>query len=551
MATLEERVINFNFKVWLGKNWKVAVFLVLLVCLAYGNCLKGDFVSDDTRSILNNSGIDKAGNILKSPPEFLRPLLYFIVTKTFGKVPLFYRLINVLFHIGTVLSIYLLVHILLGSRIALFSAAILAVHPIQAEAVSWISGGVYSQYSFFLVLSLLTYILSPRSRKLFLVSIAMFVLGLLSSIQSIIFPLIILLFVVSFDSLRKSWKKLLVFFTIDAIWASACLFKILSGRIIDLQTSFYQKPQILNPFEQIPIAITSYLELIFWPRVLTLYHSEMVFSQTEYRIRLVIFIIFLSLIVLSYKRNRQLFFWSSFFMVSLLAFLTPLGISWIVAERYVYLGAIGIFVVFALCMQRLSQVKRMRFAVNILFCLIISSLLVRTFIRNIDWRNEDNLWIATAKTSPSSPNTHNNLGDVYSRHGDLERAAKEFKIAIQIKPGYADAYHNLAHTYHQMDRFSEAAENYQMAIHFNPNLWQSYQNLAGIYFEQNKFKLVKENLQKAVEVNPGNSVLYSNLGVAYLKLGERIKAEELFQKALSLDPDNQMAKRGLRLIGRP
>jgi protein O-mannosyl-transferase len=43
-------------------------------------------------------------------------------------------------------------------------------------------------------------------------------------------------------------------------------------------------------------------------------------------------------------------------------------------------------------------------------------------IRNSDWQNQDTLWIATGKTAPSDPKTHNNLGDLYGRHGDLDRA---------------------------------------------------------------------------------------------------------------------------------
>lgn len=548
MITIRNRVVNFDFKTWLRKNWKVIVFLVLLVCLAYGNSLKGDFVSDDTRSILNNSMLDgKIGNIFKDPPEFLRPLLYYTLTKTFGRVPLFYRLINILFHSGTVLVVYLLISILVGSRVAFFSAAILAVHPIESEAVSWITGGVYSQYSFFLVLSFLFFILSLKDSKFSLISFITFIFALLSSAQSMILPLLIFLFAVSFGQLGKTWKRLLLFFAIDGIWLIIYLFKF-THRVTQLQTAFYSKPQFYNSLIQIPIAITSYFQLIFWPSELTLYHSEMVFARPEYIIRLIIFLIFLGIVIHSFKRNRFIFFFLSFFIISLLPFLTPFGISWIVAERYVYLGSIGIFVIVALGLEKLGKIKRLKIPVNLLFFLIISALLLRTFLRNIDWRNEDNLWIATAKTSPSSPNTHNNLGDVYSRWGDLEKAALEFKKAIQIKPGYADAYHNLAHTYQKMGKLKEAVTNYQQAIHYNPNLWQSYQNLAGLYLQQNNLELARENLEMAVKINPNSPNLRSNLGVIYFKTGEKIKAKEEFQKALSLDPNEEMARKALSLM---
>ena len=82
----------------------------------------------------------------------------------------------------------------------------------------------------------------------------------------------------------------------------------LGQRIDSFQTDFYQKPEMLNPLIQIPIALTTYLELIFWPARLTLYHSEMVFSVAEYLVRLAIFIIFLGIIVYSFIKSRRAFF---------------------------------------------------------------------------------------------------------------------------------------------------------------------------------------------------------------------------------------------------
>ena len=77
---------------------------------------------------------------------------------------------------------------------------------------------------------------------------------------------------------------------------------------------------------------------------------------------------------------------------------------------------------------------------------IVVSLSIRTIVRNVDWKNEDNLWVATGKVAPSGAPIHNNLGDVYARHNDYPKAIEEFTRATQINPGYADAYHNLANT---------------------------------------------------------------------------------------------------------
>lgn len=526
------------------KRWAVIAVLILFVCVAYFNSLQNDFVSDDIYAISNNKEIDKITHVSSQPFFFLRPLFYFSITKIFGKLPIFYRLINLSLHLGAVLIIYFLLSRLIDAKTAFFAASIFAVHPIEIEAVSWISGGPYSQYSFFFILAFFFYVLSAQNRKFYPASIISFTFSIISGEKAMVFPLALLVFAISFQDITKTWKKLVPFFMIGAIWGMVSVLRI-GERLNALQTTYSFKPQTLNPLIQIPIAITSYLELIFWPKDLTLYHSEMSFSQGEYFLRLMIFIIFLGAIVYFYKRNRQVFFWLSFFLVTLLPTLTPLGISWIVAERYVYLGSLGIFAVIAIVFKKLSQAKRMRPAINIFFCLIVISLLIRTIIRNIDWKNEDNLWIATGRTSPSSPNTHNNLGDVYSRRGDLEKAALEFKKAIEINPRYADAYHNLANTYLVMGRFEEAINNYQKAIYLKPGLWQSYQDLGVVYFNLRKYDMAKENLLQAVKINPQDSHLHANLGIIFVRLQERKKAIEELQMALQLDSNNRIAKEAL------
>lgn len=533
-SDLEQKFLSFNLKAWSKKNRLALGLLTVLVFAAYANSLGNDFVADDVYALVNNERLDEFGYIFANPLGFIRPLIYYTINKLFGLTPAFYRIVGILFHLGATLVTYLLVSLLINATTAAFAASLFAVHPILIESVAWISGGYYAQYGFFLLLALLLYIFSLKEKKFYFLSMVSFVLALLSSEKAAFFPLILLTAFLAFEEIFKDWKKLIIPFLISGLWVLLYVGQV-SQRVTTLQTEFYQAPQTINPLHQIPIAITSYLELIFWPKNLTLYHSEMTFSPGEYLLRLAVFLTFLSIIAYAYiRKNRQVFFWLSFFIISLLPMLTPLGISWIVAERYVYLGSLGIFTSVALLIKKLNEIKKIKPAPLIIFGLIILTLLTRTVVRNQDWKNQDALWLATAKTSPSSPQNHNNLGDLYGRRGDFERSVEEFKKAIELKPGYADAYHNLANTYQQMGKTDEAVKNYQEAIKFNPNLWQSYQNLAAIYFEQEEFELAREWMEKAVEINPQNANLHLNLGTVYLKLEDAQRAQEEFQKAKGL-----------------
>jgi tetratricopeptide (TPR) repeat protein len=298
--------------------------------------------------------------------------------------------------------------------------------------------------------------------------------------------------------------------------------------------------------QKIPIAITSYLELIVWPNNLTLYHSEMMFSKSEFIIRAGICLLFFIAIGYSYFKNRRVFFGLTFFLISLIPTLTPWGISWIVAERYVYLGSIGIFLVLGVFFSWLIQKnKGLGWTIVIL---VILSLSIRTIIRNADWKNQDTLWVSMIRTSPSSPQNHNNLGDMYGRQGDMERAVVEFQKAIELNPQYGDAYHNLGNTYQQMEKYDLALESFQKAISFNPNLWQSYANIGVIYYQQKQYPKAESSLLQAIKIFPTNDGLYAGLGVIYLDQNQEEKAMEVFKRALEINPTNQLATMGMAKI---
>ncbi len=548
---LDKRIKDFNLKSFIQENRYLILLLCLLVLFTFFNSLKNDFVSDDINGILKNANLDNLSYIYSSPMRLIRffqPFLYFLINSLFGRSPIAFRLVNLFFHLATVQALFLILYLLFNRRIALVAATLLAVHPIVTESVVWISGSGYVMYSFFLLLSILAFLFISKNKKYLYYSFAFGTIAVLISEKALIFPLILGALSLTYDIQVKNKKKLLLIAVPVAVLGLILLSQV-PERISSLQSNYYAQNGITNPFVQIPVAISSYLRLIFWPKNLTLYHTDLTSGYFTFPLMLVVFLAFMVLLIASFKKNRPIFFWLSLFFISLFPTLTPLGISWMVAERYVYLGSIGIFVVIAILIDKLNKISPIKnLPLAIFFILIIPALMTRTIIRNKDWQNQDTLWLAAAKTSPSSHQNHNNLGDLYARQGKLEKAVEEFKKAIALKPNYADAYHNLGNIYQQMNKIDQAIESYQKAIKFNPNLWQSYQNLGGIYFNQKKYDLAREMMEKATLANPKNSNILINLGVIYLRLGKGQKGKEAFQKALQIDPQNQRARQALLSI---
>ncbi len=529
---------------WLKKQKLIFFILFALVLISYVDSLTNAFVSDDRGIVINAPHIDY---VFAQPIAFLRPSLYFLFYSIGGMNPFLFHVFDVLLHMGSAFLVYILVYKIAKQSVAIFTACLFAVHPILIEAVTWISGGIYGQYSFFFLLSLVLYIFSKGSKRFYYFSLVSYFLSLVSSEKAVVLFLLFFAYEFCFDSLKLHWKKIVPFATVSIFFALIYLSR-LSSRVASLQLETSGDAVAQNPFLQIPVAVTSYILLILWPKDLTIYHSELTFTQMEYIARLLLLIGIGIFYIYTMIKNRTLFFWMSFFFVPLFPTLAPFSISWVVAERYVYLSTVGVFAIIGYGIKKIADRKAVKTTVHILFVFLVIALLVRSIIRNVDWRSEDTLWLATAKASPSSAQNHNNLGDLYGRHGDIPRAISEFKRAIEIKPNYADAYHNLANTYQQIGQYDNAIADYKKALEFNPNIWQSYQNLAAIYFAKGDIASAYANMQKAVALNPTDSNLQVALGVVYLKMGKKDKAKESFTKALQIDPSNGQAQQGLSQV---
>lgn len=500
-------------KNWFKNNWYILLGLTFLVFAVYANGLNAAFVSDDLPGILNNPDTGNFGHLLKLPNNPAVWFMYCLAYAIGGLNPFFYRLFNILFHTGCTVGIFILINLLANKKTAIMASAIFAVHPILIEAVTWISGGSHAGYTLFFLLALITYIVSSNQKKLYALSVVFFAVCLLFSDKAVSLFLIFPLYEISFGSLKKNLKKILPFLLLGAI-AVVNLAARFVGRVSDLKTYNYVEPGLDNPLIKIPVAVTEYLRLIFWPSDLSLYRDELVFTWEGYLVRLGIFLILAAIIVISYRIKKPVFFWLTFFLISLAPTLTPFRIASTVAERYVYAGSIGIFTITGMALNYFSGKKNLKNTIYWLFAVLLIALSVRTIIRNRDWLNEDNLWIASAKVAPLNPNVLNNLGDMYGRHGDYLKAIESFSLAIKLKPGYADAYHNLANI--QISLFEQtkdekylngAIANYQTAAKYNPTLWQSHQNLGAIYFNLGRRDEAVNEFEKALGINPGNQNL--------------------------------------------
>jgi len=537
--------ININLKTFILLNWKQLLLLIILTFIVYSNALTNDFISDDILAIKENPNINNIKYFFSFPSFNVPAFISFMIYKTFGLNLALYHLPNIIFHFGSAIIIYfILVNFFFDPIISLFAASLFIVHPIQTEAVSWISGAPYSSSGFLILISFASYCFSKKN-KYYYISIISYILALMTLEKLVLYPVILLLYELFFGDIKVNFKRVIPFFIFSGIW----LFR-LSGlaetRLSVLNVDYYGTRHYDNPLIKIPVSIVSYILLIIWPKNLTLYHSEITLGINENFVKFFIFILLFFLLIYFLIKEKKLFFWVVFFIIPLSPTFTPLPIAWIVAERYVYLSALGIYIIIAYYLRLVGEKIHKQSIAWLLFALIISMLSVRTYIRNRDWRNEETFWYATSKISPDDPKTYNNMGVLYYKRGDYKNAIKEFEKAIKMKPNYGDAYNSLGNTYFfLMGDTDKAIQSYEKALLVKENFWQPLANLAEVYYYLQQYPLAFEYIDLAIQINSVNDQLYFKKGIFYSKLDKKKEAKEAFVKALEINPNNQEAKKFL------
>lgn len=535
-----------------GEQLAYMAVLAIIVIAVYANGMFSKFVSDDIYVIVNEEQRFKTLDyFLVHPTNLLRNLQYFIAYHVSGLTPFVFRFFNIFFHIGYVTMVYLLMPFFSHRRYLPFLVATFAaVHPMMIESVTWISGGIYAQAAFFALLSLYCYIRHTKNGRIswYVSSLLIYLVAVSSSEKIIVFPFIILLYELTFGSIKRSFLKVGGFFAISLLWGLVIL-QYVNERLDYLQVvnGSSARIQFNNPLIQIPVAMATYMKLFLWPRHLTLYQSEFNFVWQIFALYVGATIAYFSVALASFHKNRSVFFFMLFFFISLLTTMNPFGLSWIVAERYSYFGSVGLYFSFVTLLYKLIESKKWETLGWSIAVILLVAFSIRTVVRNIDWHSEDNLWVATAKASPSDPKTHNNLGDVYARQGNLQKAGESFARALQINPNYPDATHNLANIYKMSGDNKAALELFTRATELNPNIWQSFLNIAAIHYEEERFEDALAAALRAHEIRPQSAQIQSNIGLIYYRLGDFAKAKQFFTQALALDPNDQTAQQGLQI----
>jgi len=543
-----------------------AALLVAVSLLVYSNTLLSGFVFDDVQNILENRWIRDfshipdifsrhvAGFDKGFATSYYRPLIhlfYMLNYKIFGLNAWGYHLVNVLFHTGVVILLFLLIRRFAREKgpdflSAPFLAALLfAVHPVHTEAVSWIAGLMDLSFSFFYLLAFYFYIRSGGAfGGSYTVSLLSFFLATISKEPALTLPGLLVAYDYAFKkegmrtvpALKRYAPYLFVIGIYFALRVNALQGIVPSKKLLGLTDFQY----VLNVF---PLFI-KYLEKLAFPLSLTALHLfKPVKGVLELKSILSLLFTFAFILCawLAIKKDRKLALGFILTLVPLLPALYIPGVTSpsVFAERYLYLPSSGLAVLVAFLIGWMDENREnWKIAGRGALLLISAVLALATFMHNAVWKDNLSLWSDTAKKSPESAEAHAYLGYALYESGDVDGAIREYRTAIRLKPGLGEARLNLGVAYFQKGLFEDAISEYGRALLLEPGSFILHNNIGLCYMNLGDPDRAAEHYRTALSINPGFSDAHNNLGIAYWKKGLKAEAIKEFEAASILDPEN-------------
>ncbi|GEM_PF-2033078 len=550
------------------------LFLLIIVSATiavYSSTFSGQFVYDDIDYIVKNHAIRSLDsrsaasfffdNRTTSADEGLsrdvwRPLVtlsFAIDYRLWALNPRLFHIENSILHAIAAILVYMTIFAILKDGFGAFIAAILfAIHPVQVEAVAPCSGRTNVLFAVFFLASFLCHIKNTGLRLIpYLLSLALYLAGLLSKEMAVTLPVLMLAYDLYFRKKEKAGYYALYYLPYAVLASFYIFMRSLVIGVMAQKTEWWGGGVISNVLVMIK-AIKEYIVLSVAPSDMNAYRFPEIPSSVIDPAVISSGILFLTVLLafIYLRRNKAASFFVLWFFIALLPVSNIIPIKAIMAERFLYLSIAGYGALFGMAFSktvRLQDVnRRIRLVITGIFASALVYYGILSISRNVEWSNELFFYMADAKRAPGHPKPHYNLAYAYTREavkrsassrgealGYFLLAEREYGLSLSIKPLSAVNYSGLGYLYMEFGQYEKAVKNLKKSLVLKEDA-NAYNNLAVCYNRIGRYADAADTSRKAIRIHPGHAKAWVNLGNAYFALKENQKARMAWVHASDL-----------------
>lgn len=559
----------------------VILIFIIVTFLTFSNTFENKFVWDDDyffasniyvktfdfKRIFTSNTVAGAG----VATDYYRPitsLAFALDYKLYENKVFGYHLTNIYLHALTAIFLYLFLLKIKVSRVVSFWITIIfVVHPVQVEAVTYLSSRGDILYSLFVLVSLWFFAQTLYKKQskirvgnfLFLfLALVFFTLSLFAKEVALgtspLFVATLLLFKyqkkLTFKSLHQKYK-VQVITTGLVIWISL-LYMILRLYVLNFNNSL-NFTLLDNPYTSSILVrlmtflkiIWLYLGMLFYP--FNLYLERDTSIETSF-LNLPVFsgfVLILSLVFLVFwEIRKRKSFWLGFFLIWVVSHLTPVSgivpMTYLYHENWLYMPMIGIllflYFTFKMFFPKL-KLEKINWGIWRSLTLVTFFLAYLTYQQNKVWKDPVYLFSHNLKYN-NNARINLNLGNAYLAKGDLDNGVYYLQEAKRLSPSMPQTYYNLGVTYQLKNDKQQAKNEYLQALKVDPNYLYVYPLIVNLYIEEKAYDKALPYIERLnkIYINDLKFVMiYSNL---LFKSGKFTEAEEQFQKALKISKND-------------
>ena len=588
------------------KEYVFILLLAIVSFIVYASSLHAPFIFDDNHMIVENVFIKSAkyfSEFFKGfvtsypiPKGMCRPLLMLTFGFNYlqgGLSPVGYHIVNILFHFLNACLLYFLLKFLNKSvpRGLIFIITLLfVVHPLNTEAVTYISSRSDLMVTFFIISSFFLYL-----KGKYTLSCLMYVPALLTKETGLVLPILILGYYLlyQFKNIICTFKNKRVVFFFVSLFIVTLFYLYYKKLYFAPITPGSSRPIFSNILTQSWVTF-SYLKLFLWPDNLNFLHSTPDLTSIFQIKANFAFMGIIALIIVMFilrKRKNLLSLGILLYLVGLLPkFYATLKVPF--AEHHFYLPSIGIYILLLALLEKLYLKQRKNFLYPAIGVILALSAL--TWERNCQLNRPLWVWKIGVEKEPKHIGNWLNLGVAHKDNGNIEKAKEIFQKALSVFnedkdwqaglyvnlagihfleeehkeafklldkalglnpkiPRVCQIYSSMANIYEKENQEAQAIEYRKKALKLNPYAWEICQKLARAFIEKAKtpplkvsggplrpvdnFIEAKKYIEKAEKINPHHFYSYFLLGVIYEKEGKLEKAATFYKTSIELKAD--------------
>lgn len=514
-------------------RWLAWLLLSALVVLAWWNGLHGEFTYDDKVEVIGNRTIRFLSEWkVVIAYNWSRPitLLSYAANFAFSRFePFSYHVVDLALH-AVVSGLAMLFVAELAEargherplRVGFAAAVIWALHPLQTEAVSYVTGRSEQLCALFYLGSCWAWIRFARHGGWHraALSLACLVLAFFTKEVAATLPValgLIELFAVRGGSLREvRWRRY-------APWLLALVaFFALRYRVYGTLTARGEVERALDVqvFTQAEV-IWRYVQLAVLPLGQSIFQDH---PETGLSLRSGLAMLGLigltTLAWLRRERSPELAFGWIWFLLILMPSSSVVPLKETMAEHRAHLSLLGLAWMAGFGLDRLAG-RRLGWAVAAL-ALLLGGLTVH---RNTLWATEVSLWGDAVAQNPDSAEAWYGYGDALRLKKRLPEAKAAYQRSTQLDPSLRDAWNNLGLVQATMGDVKDAEATWRAVLKRSPTYCKAHNNLGLLRALDGRYEEAAAELRTTLAYCSDDCMAHRLLGELYGKhLDDREKA---------------------------